>query len=237
MAGLSTGLKKLLTITSCDVAAGKVTPSTVSADIFKVMLNPSEFTHKLGLSYSGGDCDSKKPIGQSSVETKFSSAEAEEMSFDLVLDGTGVVNLPVPPLGSPVKDQIEQLKKVTYDYDGEEHEPRVVELVWGEFKFEGRLKSMSVKYTLFKPNGDPLRAKTTLSFVSFMSAEEEALTSDKKSPDLTHIVEVKAGDTLPLLCYRIYKNCSYYMEVARANSITNFQDIKPGTKLHFPPVR
>jgi nucleoid-associated protein YgaU len=96
---------------------------------------------------------------------------------------------------------------------------------------------MSVDYTLFKPSGEPLRAKVKLSFSGFMSKEEEALRANRSSPDLTHLIEVKAGDTLPMLCYRVYKDCSYYLEVAKVNGITNFRDLQLGTKLHFPPLR
>ena len=234
MPGLRTGLKKLLTIKRCNVDDGKVTPSGKKDDKFEVMLNPAEFTHQHGISYTGGSDSSgssqssKKPMGQSGVETKYSSTNSEKVSFELVFDGTGVVE---SSASLSVKDQVSQLKDIIYRYVGKKHEPSVVQIVWGSFKFEGRLEGMSVKYTLFKPSGEPLRAKVPLSFVSFMTKEEEALKSNKSSPDLSHIVEVKAGDTLPLLCYRIYNNCAYYAEVARANNVTNFQDIKPGTKL------
>ena len=70
-----------------------------------------------------------------------------------------------------------------------------------------------------------------------MSKEEEALRANRSSPDLSHIIEVKAGDNLPMLCYQVYKDSAYYLDVARVNGITNFRDIRPGTKLHFPPLR
>lgn len=104
-------------------------------------------------------------------------------------------------------------------YDGENHEPNHVRLLGGSLIFCGRLESMSVEYTLFKPSGKPLRA-------------------NRSSPDLSHVIEVKAGDdALPLLCDRVYKDCSCYLEVARVNHITHFRDIAPGRKLHFPPLR
>ena len=96
---------------------------------------------------------------------------------------------------------------------------------------------MSVQYTLFKPSGEPLRAKLTLSFVQYVSQKEESARADRKSPDLTRVVEVKAGDTLPLLCYRIYKDSSYYTQVARVNKLISFRGLKPGSRLVFPPLR
>ena len=89
---------------------------------------------------------------------------------------------------------------------------------------------------MFKPSGEPLRARVQLGFIGFMSKEEEALRANRSSPDMSHLIEVKAGDTLPTLCYRVYKDSSYYLEVARVNNMTDFRDIKPGSKLLFPPL-
>ena len=125
--------------------------------------------------------------------------------------------------------------------------PRLLDLVeqaigpdivlWGSQIFVGRLTSMKVDATLFKASGEPLRAKLDLEFKSYVSSEEEALRANRSSPDMSHLVEVRAGDTLPLLCYRIYRDSSYYLEVARYNNLTDFRDLEPGRKLHFPPLR
>lgn len=228
MASLSTGLKKKLSISPCTVeASGSVTVD--SGTSFEVMLNPSAYTHKHAITYS-----QRKTFGQLGSDSKFSGVAAENVSFDLVLDGTGVVS--VTGLVD-VQTQIQQLNDIVYKYDGNDHQPNHVRLLWGSLIFFGRLESMSVEYTLFKPSGEPLRAKVKLAFVGFMSKEEEALKANRSSPDLSHYVEVKAGDTLPLLCYRIYKDSAYYLDVARWNNITNPRDIKPGTRLHFPPLR
>ena len=193
------------------------------------MLNPSSYSHSYSIGYN-----QKEALGQLGSDAKFSGIKPEKVSFDMVIDGTGVVAL----IGvDDVKTQIGNLTDIVYKYDGSNHEPNHVRLLWGSLIFFGRLESMSVEYTLFKPSGEPLRAKVKLSFSGFMSKEEEALRANRSSPDLSHLIEVKAGDTLPLLCYRVYKDCSYYLEVARINNITNFRDLIPGSKLHFPPLR
>lgn len=232
MAGISTGLKKKLKISPCTVdSSGNVTVS--DGESFEVMLNPSSYSHAYTIGYN-----QKEALGQLGSDSKFSGIKPEKVNFDMVIDGTGVVNLPIPGIGSPdVKTQIKQLTDIVYKYDGNNHEPNHVRLLWGSLIFFGRLDSLSVEYTLFKPSGEPLRAKVKLAFSGFMSKEEEALRANRSSPDLSHLIEVKAGDTLPLLCYRVYKDCSYYLEVARINNITNFRDLRPGSKLHFPPLR
>ncbi len=228
MPGFSTGLKKKLTISPCTVdAAGNISVDS-SKSKFEVMLNPSNYSHGLKIGY-----DKKKTQGQTGNELKFSAVEPEKVNFDIIIDGTGVVNLTSPD----VKTQVQSLRDVVYTYDGSQHEPNHIRLLWGSLIFFGRLESLSLDYTLFKPSGEPLRAKVKLAFAGAMSKEEEGLKANRSSPDLSHIVEVKAGDTLPLLCYRIYKNSAYYADVARANNLVHFRKIKPGTKLHFPPLR
>ena len=251
MAGLSTGLKAKLTITRCKVEDGKASKLSGDDNEFELMLNPAEYKHAHSISYAGDNKDkskaSKTALGQTGVETRFKGVNAETVSFDAVIDGTGVVNLPTPGVGSAdVKTQLKNLKKIVYIYDGDEHEPPVVCLSWGGMGlsgvnesgmfFYGRLSSFDINYTLFKPSGEPLRAKVSMSFVSFMTLEEAERRANSSSPDLSHLVEVRAGDTLPLLCQRIYKDSRQHLVVARANQLSNFRDLRPGTVLRFPPL-
>jgi LysM repeat protein len=221
-----TGKKQKLKLTQCTVSKdGKV--EVVDSKSFEVMLNPASYKRSYSISYNDN-----KAQGQSASNPKFNVINPQDFSLAIILDGTGVVD----PFAPAVKDQIQQLRDI-FKYSGDEHQPLVTKVLWGNLIFYGRLTKMEVDYTLFKPSGEPLRAKVTLTFKEFMSQEEESLKADRKSADLTHVFEVRAGDTLPLLCQRIYKDSGYYTQVARLNNITNFRDIKPGTRLVFPPLR
>lgn len=233
--------KKKLTIKRCKVDNGKAEPLSGDGNEFQVMLNPNRYTHTLGISYDqthNGKVTGapKKPLGEVASETQFSAIDPEQIKFELVFDNTGAANSPGSP-GVPVKQRIDDLKDIVYRYEGDQHQPSVVQLVWDDLSFYGRMVSMSVDYTLFKPSGEPLRAKINLGFVSFMTRAEQSLRANQSSPDLTHIVEIAAGDTLPLLCQRIYNDSSYYLEVARANDLVSFRELTPGQKIHFPPLR
>ena len=93
------------------------------------------------------------------------------------------------------------------------------------------------KRQMYDLGGDPLRAKIKLNFGSYMSNKQEALKADRQSPDLTHQIRVKAGDTLPLLCYRQYSDSSYYLAVAEFNQLDSVSVLTPGRQLYFPPLR
>jgi hypothetical protein len=220
-----------LTISPCTIDdAGNITVDS-SKSAFEAMINPSGYKHQRTIQYN-----TQKTLGQAGAEPKFSAICPEKITLnELMLDGTGVAGTVVTGV-SDVKTRISNLMDVVYNYVGTNHEPNHVRLLWGSLIFFGRVESISVDYTMFKPSGEPLRAKVNLSFVGWMSNDEISLAANRSSPDLTHIVEVKAGDTLPMLCYRIYKDSAYYMEVARANGLTNFRDLQPGSKLLFPPL-
>lgn len=251
-----------LKISKCTIGTNGPEASTDTADQFVVMLNPSKYKQDYEISYSD-DCTGEIPQGTAKRTPNFVYAGKEGLKFDIVIDGTGVAgNLEAlkesamsaanvvgsalnraEPVFDDVSDvhevykQIEKLKALVYDYDGDKHQPNIVQLLWGNLTFYGRLTSMSVEYTLFKPTGYPLRANVGLGFIEYTSVVQEQALANRQSPDLTHLVEVKAGDSLPLLCFRIYQNSAYYLEVAKSNGITNFRDIKPGTRLNFPPLR
>jgi hypothetical protein len=224
--GQGTAQLRKLAITACTVQTnGDI---RVGSNTFRVMLNPSSWSHRHTISY-----DRKAAFGKASPTVRFAGTDEEEVSFDLVLDGTGVVE----GATQDVRTQVERLKGIVYDYDGHQHEPSVVKLAWGSLVFFGRLRGLSVEYTVFEPGGDPLRAKVKLAFLGFMSEKEESLRANRSSPDLSHVIVVQKGDTLPLLCHRVYKDAAYYPAVARFNDLTDFRHLEPGTRIRLPPLR
>ncbi|HET7793596.1 MAG TPA: peptidoglycan-binding protein [Rhizobacter sp.] len=223
--------KTLLKLTRCFINRRGTIRLDDSAE-FTVMINPAEFKHDHVITY-----DSTKTAGQVGKDPKFMGMNPEKVGFSIVLDGTGAVMPASPGQAVPsVKTQLDKLLKVIYRYVGDQHEPGHVRLLWGTLIFFGRLESISTSYTLFKPSGDPLRAKVQLSFMGAMSNKEAELQSNRSSPDLSHLVEVRDGDTLPLLCERIYGDPSYYPDVARFNRLVDFRRLTPGGTLHFPPL-
>jgi nucleoid-associated protein YgaU len=224
---IMSGKKTVLKISGCTVNNGVVSLSG-SGPTFEALVTPAGYDHEYGIEYTKA-----LALGQSGNEPKFSKVAPEKLDLQkLVLDGTGVI----PGTTKPVKDQVESLRKAVYDYIGKEHETPVVQVVWGSLIFYGRIEKLKFSYTLFKPDGEPLRATVSLSFVEYTSISEIVKEAKQSSPDLTHLVVVKAGDTLPLLCEKIYKNGAYYLDVARFNGLTNFRRLTPGTKLRFPPL-
>jgi nucleoid-associated protein YgaU len=54
------------------------------------------------------------------------------------------------------------------------------------------------------------------------------------SPDMSHFIEVRKGDSLTLMCENIYGAPDYYLQVAEVNGIIDFRNLTPGQKILFP---
>jgi len=98
------------------------------------------------------------------------------------------------------------------------------------------LKTASIVYKLFSNDGVPLRAVITAVFAQNSDDQSRVAAARDESPDLTHVKMVKAGDNLPALCYDVYGNPDYYLDVANANQIADFRNLVPGTSIMFPPL-
>ena len=194
---------------------------------YVVLVNPASYTHNHANTFN-----LKQASGTAAPTPKFEKTEVEKVSMELHFDATGII---AGSSGDVLKD-ISNFKNTAYTFNGKIHSPNYIKLSWGSFLFNCVLTSLDVTYTLFKPDGTPLRAKANVNFEGFIDEKTVALKEGKNSPDLTHQVIFKVGDSLPNLCYQIYKNANYYIDVANFNKIINFREISPGTKLLFPPL-
>ena len=215
-----------------------------AADQFEALINPETYTLNYKLKFS----ESGQGHGTSGKQLKYLYTEPEEMSFEFLFDGTGIIDGEIrttkgkPPIvnGEPqdsIADNIKEFKRILIEYKGDSHEPRHFKLVWGQNSiFKGRVTEVSINYKLFKPDGTPIRALAQVKFKSSIEEQKRAAKDDNKSSDLTHVRKVKAGDSLPLMCQLIYGTPQYYLQVAKINNLGNFRFLSPGTDLVFPPI-
>lgn len=243
-----------LIITAYQTTGDKPQLSTDPSDSYIAQVNPETYSIKHTINWSTAATTNGTPQDPKYINTPPSSYQ-----FDFLFDATGVIPKPsdlgalgsVPIVGavagaisnliSPsqpydVMTELELFKGVVLYYNGDVHSPRTVNLLWGTLTFDGKLTSLNINFKLFQPDGTPLRAVATAAFIDATTEQQWLNQVKPNSPDLTHILQVMEGDTLPLLSYRIYGDASYYREIARVNNIVNFRNLTPGTKIIFPPI-
>ena len=221
------GLKKLMIIAYSDEARSKMEKK------YHAMINPSSFNAELSVNYS----KSQAP-GTVTPQLKFHNIPAGKIKFKLTFDGTGLVStIAKAKKSQTVPEQIDEFRSATIQYEGSIHRPYYLTLIWGKTIYKGVLTGLSIEYKLFKPDGTPIRAEADVTFHTSESEAEAEKAAGKKSPDITHLRQVKAGDRLPNMCNNIYEGTNFYIQVAKHNQVNHLRSIKPGTTINFPPLR
>ncbi|SHN27466.1 hypothetical protein [Mucilaginibacter sp. OK098] len=194
---------------------------------FLAMFNPENIAISENIVY-----DSDAPTGQSGVDPHFLRVDPRTFTIELTLDGTGVNTNGVK---IPVTAQVILFRLATTSISGDIHRPNYLLLQYGLFICNCVLTSSTVTYTMFDMFGLPIRAKISASFTERTTSLGNILNM-LSSPDLTHSVQVKEGDLLPLLTNQVYKDQRYYLQVAKVNKLKNFRKLQAGSTLIFPPI-
>ncbi len=238
---LFTGLEGKLTKMKINVCESTEPFNPRSGDDFEyeVLVNPEQIQQKFSTVFDESQAD-----GTTGADVRFRVQKPQNFETDLLFDGTGVLaNSPLPganilglKTSETVDDQLARFKNIVFKYNGDTHAPNLLQIQWGSFLFRGKLKDLTITYSLFKPDGTPLRAKAKCLFVESMADSLRAARERSESPDLTHVRIIKDQENLPLMAHRIYNDPGYYREVAKANKLRSLRQIPVGTRIHFPPI-
>ncbi|WP_010521963.1 CIS tube protein [Aquimarina agarivorans] len=195
-------------------------------------VNPESFSRNLKIENT-----EQQGQGNQGTNPDYKVTAPEELKLDFIMDGTETIEDYVYN-GSDhsVKGQLDIFLNSVYTMNSNTHRPNFLIVQWGDISFQCVLKNIDLNYTLFKSNGDPLRVKVSATFLKYIEQRERTIREGKKSPDLTHIKQVKAGDRLDNMTNSIYNNPKYLTQIARINNLTSFRRIKPGDQLLFPPL-
>jgi nucleoid-associated protein YgaU len=195
----------------------------------EAFINPESYTIEYKVK-----TEDAQAAGTSGAQSKFQYVMPEELTFEFLFDNTGIIDGTPKPDG--IFPDVDRFRKMLTEYQGDTHEPFHLKLVWGNLIFKGRAVELSITHKLFNPDGQPIRSLAKAKFKGSIEEKMRSLREDRASADLTHHRKVKAGETLPLLCYQVYGDPRHYLSVARANNLGNFRDVTPGTNLVFPPI-
>jgi len=241
------GKLEKLTLRALKPAKDKKSLPQPTGESYTVQVNPSSYTLARRLTYTF-----HQGQGFSASEAVYSGSPPVNLQFEFLFDGTGVIPKPselgdIPLVGAiasaisadkpfVVTDEIKRFNELVYDFSGKVHRPRPLLLVWGTLVVSCVLSSLNFRYTLFTPDGTPLRAVASCTFCESIPDALRVRKDNSSSPDLTHLRDVRDGDTLPLLAEEIYGDPQLYLEVARVNRLVNFRRLRPASRLSFPPL-
>ena len=179
---------------------------------------------------------------------QFVRGNAEKLTLELFCDttdqGTGANATSV----TRETDKFYQLVKIV----PKRHAPPVVTFLW-HYKFPGDslhealesqrrnsftgvAESVRQRFTMFSPEGVPLRATVTLVLREHRPIEQQLLEIKPSSPDRTHSHVLSVGETLSAVAGRYYDRPGEWRRIAEANGIEDPRRLRTGQVLTVPRI-
>jgi nucleoid-associated protein YgaU len=199
-----------------------------SGEEFSVLFNPTEYSID-----GASKWEEQKKRGQK-PELQYTGGDRKKLSMDLFFD--------TYEAQTDVREHTVKIANLLI-FNKEKHRPPKVTLSWGspapggafaEFPFTGVLESVKQQFTLFLPDGTPVRAKLSVSFIQFSLTEEELKKNEQHSADKTKVYRVKQGDTVSGIAALFYKDPAQWRHIALANDIDDPRTLPAGLVLKIP---
>lgn len=189
-----------------------------------VLFNPGEYSVELTNRYQKSN-----PPGLSSPILQFVNGDADSLSMDLYFDTyTDGQSRPV----TEITDRIATLMQI----DADLHAPPHVSFQWGVLSFAAVMEKLSQRFTMFRPDGKPVRATLSVSFTRYRTLAEQLDDPRRNSADKTKRRVMSADDTIWLLAHREYGDARFWRLIARRNRIEDPRTIEPGDVLIVPQL-
>jgi hypothetical protein len=183
----------------------------------------------------------KPVVGAGLPKAQFGGGNARELSLELLFNSA-----PDSDVGG-ISDRLFKMMEVNQAFASAKNSgrPPMVTFAWGgNLSFKAVAKSLSVQYTMFRPDGMPIRAQAKISLVQVQDAVGKSKGSGKKDPQNpttraiaglgSHIV--REGDSLQSIAYASYGDPTQWRAIAEANDIDDPLRLRRGQALSIPRI-
>jgi len=214
-----------------------------STEQFEVQFNPTEFSLDKGVQIAEINIP-----GLDSPLLQFVRGQNEQLALELFFDtteqGMGEDAVSVTTL----TDRVYELIKI----EPQGHAPPICSFVWNSSfpggdisaragnqrrnSFQFVIETIKQKFTLFSPQGVPLRATLTLTLREYKTLDEQLTQLNLSSPDRTHSHVLQECESLSGLAGRYYRRPGEWRAIAEENQIHDPRRLEPGTFLTIPPI-
>jgi hypothetical protein len=201
------------------------------------MFNPKEYT----FSKSNGWQESKTK-GLNVPPLEFSGGAPATLSIQLLFDTNE------PHMGAAAGSDVRKYTKGLWDMmkidetkinpSTKKGEPPYCRFIWGSvWSFKAVITSMSQKFTLFAPDGTPLRAIMDVSFKQLVDEGQYPRQNPTSGGNPgEHVRTIREGETLPYIAYEEYGDPTVWRHLADTNRIADPRRLRPGDMLMITPL-
>ena len=176
----------------------------------------------------------KRPsIGSDFPNVTFAGGDAQDMTIEFLFDSTET--------GDDVRQSYKTLLEIAAVDPQQENsqtgagEPARCQFQWGKLlSFNAVIKDITQRFTMFKPDGTPLRARVTVVFSQVGELPKKQNPTSYTEPRKVRVV--REGERLDWIAYQEYGNAAYWRHIALANDLPDPAALRPGLALLLPPL-
>ncbi len=169
---------------------------------------------------------------------QFVNGAAQTLEMDLLLDtleahsaGTRVQN----QAGDDVRGQVARITRLL-DIEPATHAPPVAVFAWASLTFTCVLTRATQTFTMFRPDGTPVRARLRVAFTEITNGVTEAKETKRETADYTKVLVVATGDRADAIAQRCYGSPALWRPIALANGIDDPRALRAGQPLRIPSL-
>jgi nucleoid-associated protein YgaU len=207
--------------------------NTNSRAAIAVMFNPSDYTLTRDINYAQAAVP-----GLSAPLLQFVNGSAPALEMELFLDTyeTNVQN------GRTLNQAGDDVRKLTsqvtglMDIDPSTHAPPVLLFTWASLSFTCVLARVAQKFTMFQPDGTPVRARLQVVFQGYNNGNTEQKEVKRETAEYSQTYLTAAGDNLSLVAWRAYGNAALWRPIGLYNAIVDPLRLTVGTPLYIPKL-
>lgn len=190
--------------------------------------NPKEFHVKKAISWVR-----QRSIGGDTPTMTFAGGDTQDMTIELLFDSTDT--------GSDVRDSYETLLTIAAidtqrkNAKTKKSEPASCQFQWGKLlSFNAVIKQIDQRFTMFKPDGTPVRATVTVTFSQIGGTTKGQNPTTRIEPRRTWVV--REGERLDLIAFEEYGDAAQWHHIAEVNNLANPRELKSGQILMLTPL-
>ena len=192
--------------------------NTETNEQIAVMYNPEQFTLDQGNSFAEVEIP-----GLNAPPIQYVRGKARTLSMELFFD--------TYERGSDVRQYTDRLAGLLEKSPGK-HAPPVLLFVMGQFIFQCVLVDVGQRFTMFLPDGTPVRSMLNVRFQEYVELEVKVERGAFFAPPMLH--NVVQGQTMSEIAQRVYGDPTRWREIAKANKIDDPFSPPMGRKLLVP---
>jgi hypothetical protein len=217
--------------------------STGATQTFNVQFNPTEFS----LEKSAQIAEIAIP-GLDSPLLQFVRGQNEKLTVDLFFDTTEGGTGPGATSVTTVTDLVYSLIKI----EPAGHAPPICTFHWNSNfpgvdisakagnqrrnHFQCVVESIRQKFTMFAPDGTPLRATLSLTLREYKTLDQQLAQLNLSSPDRSHSYVTQKGDSLAAVSQQFYNDPSRWRSLCPVNVIEDPRRLGSGVSLSVPAI-